>query len=113
MVMFVCAAPYVIDGDTLQCSRGPRVRLARTDAPEMPGHCRRGRKCALGDPYVSKAALVGRIQRRDLQCEPVSASPRGGSATDFYGRTVARCLVAGTDLGAFLLSRGFAVRWPR
>lgn len=109
---FVCAAPYVIDGDTLQCSHGPRVRLARIDAPEMPGHCRAGRNCAPGDPFEAKAALVEVIGRRDLDCTPVSASPRGGSALDRYGRIVARCSVNGTDLGEYMLAGGLAIEWP-
>ncbi|MDO7843566.1 thermonuclease family protein [Sphingomonas sp. CA1-15] len=102
----------MIDGDTLQCSHGPRVRLARIDAPEMPGHCRPGRDCAPGDPFASKAALVTLIDRRALRCEAVSASPRGGSSLDRYGRTVARCSVNGTDIGDYMIARGFAVRWP-
>jgi endonuclease YncB( thermonuclease family) len=110
--MFVCAAPYVIDGGTLQCSGGPRVRPARIDAPEMPGHCRVGRNCAPGDPFASKAALVTLINRHDLSCSKVSASPRGGSPIDRYGRTVARCSVNGVDLGDYMVSRGFAMRWP-
>lgn len=109
---FVCSAPYVIDGDTIQCSRGPRVRIARIDAPEMPGHCRTGRSCAPGDPFASKAALVALIDRRPLRCTPVSASPRGGSSTDRYGRTVAQCSVNGADIGEYMISRGYAIRWP-
>lgn len=110
---FLCHAPYIIDGDTLQCSHGPRVRLARIDAPEMPGHCRRGRQCAPGDPFEAKAALVEVVGRRDLECTPVPASPRGGSAIDRYGRTVARCGVDGVDLGEYMVAGGFAVEWPR
>jgi len=110
---FVCHTPYVIDGDTLQCSRGPRVRLARIDAPEMPGHCRRGRSCAPGDPFEAKAALVEAIGWQDLECTPVSASPRGGSSRDRYGRTVARCSVNGMDLGEYMVAGGLAIEWPR
>ena len=109
---FTCSAPYVIDGDTIQCSDGPRMRLARIDAPEMPGHCRAGRNCAPGDPFEAKAALVEVIGRRDLECTPVSASPRGGSAIDRYRRTVARRTVNGTDLGEYMVAGGFAVEWP-
>jgi endonuclease YncB( thermonuclease family) len=109
---FICVAPYVIDGDTIQCSRGPRVRIARIDAPEMPGHCRRGRNCAPGDPFEAKAALVEVIDRHDLQCTAESASARGGSAIDRYGRTVAKCSVNGVDLGEYMIAGGFAVAWP-
>jgi len=109
---FVCHAPYVIDGDTLQCGHGPRVRLARIDAPEMPGHCRRGRSCAPGDPFEAKAALVEAIGRQDIECTPVSASPRGGASRDRYGRTVARCSVNGMDLGEYMVAGGLAIEWP-
>lgn len=110
---FVCQSPYVSDGDTIRCSHGPVVRIARIDAPEMPGHCRPGRQCAPGDPYQSKAALIALIAGRDLACRPVSASPRGGSAYDRYGRIVARCSANGVDIGGYMVSRGYAVRWPR
>ena len=40
-----CRAAYVIDGDTIACATGPRIRLASIDAPELPGHCRTGRRC--------------------------------------------------------------------
>lgn len=46
-----------VDGDTLRCSEIGRVRLLGIDAPEMPGHCRKSRTCAPGDPAASKKAL--------------------------------------------------------
>ena len=51
----ICDDASVTDGDTLRCG-ALRIRLASIDAPEMPGHCRRGRTCVEGDPYASKAA---------------------------------------------------------
>lgn len=109
---FICHAPYVIDGDTIQCDHGPRVRIARIDAPEMPGHCRAGRHCAPGDPFEAKAALVEIVRGHDADCTPVSAKPSGGSAYDRYGRIVARCSVNGTDIVEFMLAGGLAVVWP-
>lgn len=73
----------VTDGDTIRCGE-ERIRLLGIDAPELPGHCRRGRDCAPGDPVASteslKAGMTGalRIERVD---------------GDRYGRTLA--LVAG------------------
>lgn len=109
---FECVAPYVIDGDTIQCSHGPRVRIARIDAPEMPGHCAKNRHCAPGDPFASKAALVELIDHQTLACTPVSAKPSGGSPIDRWGRTVARCSVNGIDVGEYMVAGGFAVVWP-
>ena len=102
----------MIDGDTLQCSHGPRVRIARIDAPEMPGHCRAGRNCAPGDPFEARLALVDLIGGADINCTPVSAKPSGGSAYDRNHRIVARCSVNGTDLGDFMLAGGLAIVWP-
>jgi endonuclease YncB( thermonuclease family) len=67
------------DGDSLNCG-GLRVRLLGVDAAEMPGHCRAGRDCAPGDPYIHKAALERFVM------QPVRISP---IKKDRYGRTVA------------------------
>ncbi|MCW2406947.1 endonuclease YncB(thermonuclease family) [Sphingobium sp. B1D7B] len=68
-----------IDGDTLRCG-DQRIRLLGIDAAELPGHCRRGRDCAPGNPNaqhrVLKRAAVG-----DLLVRPVKK--------DRYGRLVA------------------------
>ncbi|NIJ34306.1 thermonuclease family protein [Sphingomonas oligoaromativorans] len=110
---FICAHALAIDGDTLACSNRPEhIRLARIDAPEMPGHCRRGRSCAPGDPIAARDALTALLDRGELRCEPVSASPRGGSPFDRYGRIVARCTVAGVDVGEEQLRTGHAIQWP-
>jgi micrococcal nuclease len=111
-VTFLCLAAVAIDGDTLRCRDRGNVRLAATDAPEMPGHCRRGRKCAPGDPVASKWALAGMLTG-PVRCRQVDASPswRGFQATDRYGRMVVRCSVNGRDLGEQMISKGKAVRW--
>lgn len=68
-----------IDGDTLSC-QGSRVRLLGIDAAEMPGHCRAGRDCAPGDPYMQRAVLA-RFVAAGVKVTPIKA--------DHYGRTVA------------------------
>jgi micrococcal nuclease len=65
-----CIDPVAIDGDNVLC--GPpgarvNVRLLGIDAPEMPGHCRRGRVCVKGDPFAAKASLA-----RGLRLGPVT-----------------------------------------
>lgn len=67
------------DGDSLNCS-GLRVRLLGVDAAELPGHCRAGRACAPGNPYLQKEALARFVK------QPVRISP---IKKDHYGRTVA------------------------
>ncbi|TPG14697.1 thermonuclease family protein [Sphingomonas koreensis] len=103
--------PYVVDGDTIRCG-DRRVRLARIDAPELPGHCARGRHCAPGDGEASKAALERMIGGQTLSCPPVAASPEGGSVDDRWGRMVARCRLNGRDIGQVIIAGGSAVQWP-
>ncbi|MGN6278898.1 MAG: thermonuclease family protein [Sphingomonas sp.] len=108
---FTCADPRVIDGDTLRCGER-RVRLARIDAPELAGHCARGRHCAPGNGKASKAALEHLVANRSVTCQPVPASPKGGSVFDRWGRMVARCRVDGRDVGEAMIAGGWAIRWP-
>jgi endonuclease YncB( thermonuclease family) len=117
--LFLCAAAVAVDGDTLRCANvenaGGRVRLAAIDAPELPGHCRKGRRCAPGDPYKARAYLASLIKGRAVQCEQVDASPdrKGFQAHDPYGRIVARCRSGDRDLGKAMISAGRAIHWPR
>ncbi|KQN37026.1 nuclease [Sphingomonas sp. Leaf407] len=106
MIAFVAltCALVAIDGDTLRCGR-ERIRLLGIDAPELPGHCRRGRQCVEGDPVASKAALAAAIARG-----PATIVRRG---RDRYGRTLARVRVNGVDLSAAQVRSGMAVRVAR
>lgn len=114
VAIFLCIAAQAVDGDTLRCRDVVRVRLARIDAPEMPGHCRAGRHCVPGDPYASRESLARLIADHEVSCTVVDASPdRGGfQATDRYGRPVAWCRADGRDLSQSQLEGGFAVKWP-
>lgn len=117
---FVCPAPKVHDGDTLRCAGGPSMRLARIDAPELPGSpvCRRRRgapvNCNAAAARRSTVALRRMANLGVLRCRVVDASPswRGFQASDRYGRPVVRCTVNGRDVGAEQLRGGFAVPWP-
>ena len=67
-----CTAPRAVDGDTIRCANLPAaVRLLGIDAPELPGHCRRGRTCAPGDPVASRAALASLIASGPVTVEIV------------------------------------------
>lgn len=74
-----------VDGDTLRCG-SERIRLNGIDAPELPGHCRKGRSCAPGDPLASQRALANRIAGQRLIIR------RWG--TDHYGRTIASVYIS-------------------
>lgn len=94
-----------IDGDTLRCrmeGQQVSVRLLAIDAPELPGHCRKGRKCAPGDPYLAKRTL-----ERAIRFRFVHITPRGW---DRFGRMLA---TAGAephgDLSCHLLRSGVAI----
>jgi micrococcal nuclease len=116
--LFLCASAVAIDGDTLRCDGLAKpVRLAEIDAPEMPGHCRKGRDCAPGDPVIARDVLtylLGQLDGRQVWCLQVDARPdrKGFQSTDPYGRPVARCSVDGEDLGQTLLRFQLVRPWP-
>lgn len=99
----VCDAPRAIDGDTIRCANLFRsVRLAGIDAPELPGHCRRGRVCTPGDGFAAKRALAGL-----LRVGPVRIQVTG---RDRYWRTLAIVSVGRVNLNCEMVNRRAAVR---
>ena len=94
----------VIDGDTLEIS-GERVRLFGIDAPEHDQRCTdaAGRPWACGTRATE--ALRDLVQGRAVRCS--------GEEQDRYGRLVARCTVAGRDLGAAMVRDGMAFAYRR
>lgn len=94
-----------VDGDTLRCPEIGRVRLLGIDAPEMAGHCRKGRVCAPGDPEASKRALAKLIER-GVTIAPVTH--------DRYDRSVAQVYAGDRNVACELLRQGRAIyveRW--
>lgn len=79
----------VTDGDTIRCG-DERVRLTGIDAPELSGHCRKGRQCAPGNGVESKANLVRVIGQRKVSVERMG--------TDRYGRTLAAVYLDGQNV---------------
>jgi len=97
--LIACNNPYVIDGDTFSCGNY-RIRLSSIDAPEMPEHCRPGRRCTSGDPFASRDYLHS-LSRGLVTCSPIE--------TDSYGRVIALCEVNGQDLSCAMVKSGHAV----
>ena len=85
----VSGKPVVIDGDTLEIS-GRRLRLFGIDAPEH------------GQPFASRAreSLSDLAHGRDADVDE-----RG---RDTYGRVLGRVRVAGVDVNAEQVRRGYA-----
>lgn len=92
----------VIDGDTIEI-RGERIRLHGIDAPESSQRCvnRAGELYRCG--ARAAFALEARIGGRNVECVT--------RRSDRYGRAIAVCAVAETDLGAWLVESGHAVAY--
>jgi len=93
-----CSGPRITDGDTFRCG-GERVRLTSIDTPEMPGHCRPGRRCVDGDPYAARSYLQT-LTRGRVTCDVLDR--------DHYGRAIARCRSAQNDLSCEMFRAGYA-----
>ena len=92
-----------IDGDSFEIG-ATAVRLFGVDAPEGRQPCMRdGREWRCGDAAAAEL-------RRLAGSRSVSCVQRD---VDNYGRSVAVCRVGTTDLGAALVSAGFAVAYRR
>ncbi len=98
----IACAITPIDGDNVRCGR-ENIRVLGIDAPEMPGHCRRGRVCAPGDPYRSRERL------REAITGPASIERVG---RDRYGRTLAVVTVNGVNLSCHQLAGDAAMYRP-
>jgi micrococcal nuclease len=97
-------ACHAVDGDTIRCA-GERIRLIGIDAPEMRGHCRRGRVCVKGDPVASKRSLA-----QALQSGPIRIDRMG---TDSYVRTLGMVRACGRDLSCWQLVYRHAIYKPQ
>ena len=100
-----CPAPHVVDGDSLRCG-SERVRLLGIDAPELPGHCARYRKCVAGNPYRSTESL-----RQSLRSGPVRYMM---VKRDRYGRAVAVVRAGSINLSCWQLEQGqaeYVAKW--
>ena len=94
----------IVDGDTLEVA-GIAIRLNGIDAPEAAQDCRsaQGFPFSCGDHATE--ALRGFVGARRVSCQPMD--------TDRYGRTVARCVAGGVDLGQWMVRQGYAIAYRR
>jgi endonuclease YncB( thermonuclease family) len=89
----------VIDGDTLRLD-GETVRLADIDTPELHRpECDAERMLA----RLAAERLAALLQGREITLE------REGQ--DRYGRTLARLMADGRNVGEILITEGYAVPW--
>lgn len=89
----------VTDGDTIRCG-DERIRLTGINAPEMPGHCRRGMDCPPGDPIASTQSLRAFIAGKRLTIRRLGR--------DRYGRTLAAVYADGVNIACHQLRTGHA-----
>ncbi|MBV7408943.1 thermonuclease family protein [Maritimibacter sp. DP1N21-5] len=94
----------VTDADTVDVG-DVRVRLHAIDAPEVDQTC----ETAAGQPFACGTWATVQVEARfggqTARCETLD--------TDRYGRTVAKCRVDGADMGAEIVSAGWAFAYRR
>ena len=90
----------VVSGDTLVVA-GERVRLLGVDAPGLGQICRRATGIEWRCGLLAKLELARHIDGRPVACDSVGH--------DEFGQRVAICNVAGAELGAWLVERGWAL----
>ena len=99
----VTGVASAIDGDTTEV-HGQRIRLHGIDAPESRQLC-----FVDGKPWQCRKdaanALADKIARRPVTCEDLGR--------DRYKRIIARCTVAGEDLGEWMVSQRLALAYGR
>lgn len=94
----------VIDGDTLDVGT-QRVRIFGIDAVEVDQSCRH--------PVHGEWACGQEVKRRLQSLLDGKTASCTRSTTDRYGRAVAVCHIADTDLGAALVEAGWAFAYKR
>ncbi|MFC6584648.1 thermonuclease family protein [Sulfitobacter aestuariivivens] len=94
----------MIDGDTIDVG-DTRIRLHGIDAPEREQTCTTKTGQAWGCGDWATRQVRDHFEGLPARCEALD--------TDRYGRTVARCTVAGHDMGRVLVQAGFALAYRK
>lgn len=107
MPLLICAAAWVLDGDSIRCSNIGEIRLLGIDTPDYrdSAPCRGHYGDHVCDDRAAKAAkqsLIGavRANRSAVRVDPVTH--------DRYGRTVAIVWAGSVNLNCYQLRAGVA-----
>lgn len=101
----VYGSARVVDGDTLVVS-GHRVRLKAIDAPEISQKC-----VELSSHHKRACGVDAKIAMQGLVDQAHGFVECFGARQDQYGRLVAVCTANHHDIGAALVSQGYAVAY--
>tara|TARA_R110002167_G_scaffold240175_3_gene445373 strand:- start:3392 stop:4141 length:750 start_codon:yes stop_codon:yes gene_type:complete len=94
---------HVVDGDTINIGAN-KIRLSGFDAPESKQSCRR-------DDAVYNCGLVATEALRQLTVGQTVRCQT--SEKDRYGRWIGTCFVNDLNVGAWMVSKGYAVAYRR
>ena len=100
----IIGAARVIDGDTLSIN-DQRIRIHGIDAPETRQHCADNRERRYPCGTHPTRTLRHTIANRTIRCVR--------QTRDRYARWIARCTVAGVDIGAEQVRLGAALAYRR
>jgi endonuclease YncB( thermonuclease family) len=100
----VTGIPRIVDGDTLTIGT-TKIRLEGIDAPETDQVCLNAHASHWSCGVDARDQLAAHIAGRKINC-----APRG---VDAYRRTLAICYLAGEDLNAWMVQKGWALAYVR
>jgi endonuclease YncB( thermonuclease family) len=100
----VSGLAHVIDGDTIIVNE-TRIRLEGIDAPEAGQTCKRQWVGSWPCGAVATSTLVDLVEGKMVSCED--------KGLDKYGRTLGICTVAGVNVNAVMVRRGYAWAFVR
>jgi endonuclease YncB( thermonuclease family) len=98
----ISGVPKLRDGDYVTIG-ATRIRLAGIDAPALDQLClnAKGERWTCG--FAARDALFARAGDKSWTCTP--------TRTDRFGRVVAKCLVDGEDIQAWMVRSGWALAY--